>query len=129
MTLLVVAVTPVLGKLSVGLAPGVAASMVERPKKPSDEVFPGGAHDKPWTGAPGEPLEVEYAGAGAWAALDGTGSLQVRVDDEPAAKTVKVDGPGLYELASHPGHGVHEVRIDLDPGIRVWSVAFATGAA
>jgi hypothetical protein len=95
--------------------------------KPSDEVFPGGSHDSFWTGAPGEPLEVEYAGAGAWAALDGTGSVAVHVDDEPETRTFVVDAPGLYELSDHGTHGVHEVRLDLDPGIRVWSVAFAAG--
>ena len=42
---------------------------------------------------------------------------------------IEVGAPGLYELAEHGAHGVHEVRIDLDPGIRVWSVAFAAGAA
>lgn len=98
-------------------------------KKPSDEVFPGGAHDKFWTGKPGEPLEVEYAGAGAWAALDGQGTVEVRRDGEPAARTITVDAPGMYELASYASHGVHEVRLDLEPGIRVWSVAFAAGAA
>ena len=95
--------------------------------KPSDEVFPGGSHDSFWTGAPGEPLEVEYAGAGAWAAFDGTGSVAVHVDDEPEARTIVVDAPGLYELSDHGHHGVHEVRIDLEPGIRVWSVSFAAG--
>jgi hypothetical protein len=103
-----------------------AADQVEV-EKPSDEVFPGGAHDKFWVGEPGEPLEVEYAGAGAWAALDGSGTAAVRVDEESAPTTFVVDSPGLYELADHGRHGVHEVRLDLDPGIRVWSVAFAAG--
>ena len=34
---------------------------------------------------PGEPLIVEYAGGGAWAALDGAGTVSVAVDEEPAA--------------------------------------------
>jgi len=97
-------------------------------EKPSAEVFPGGAHDRAWTpGEPGEPLEVEYAGAGAWAALDGEGAVRVSVDGEAAA-TIELDGPGLYELSSHPEHGMHEVRLDLDGEIRVWSVSFAPGA-
>ena len=90
--------------------------------------FIGGAHDRPWTPAdPGEPLEVEYAGAGAWAALDGAGKVRVSVDEE-AARTIELGGPGLYELSSHAEHGIHEVRLDLDGQIRVWSVAFAPGA-
>lgn len=95
---------------------------------PSAEVFPGGAHDRPWLpGAPDEPLEIEYAGAGAWAALDGEGSVTVAVDGEPA-QAIELDGPGLYELSSHDHHGMHEVAMHLDGEIRVWSVAFAPGA-
>ena len=95
--------------------------------KPSDEVFPGGSHDSFWTGAPGEPLEVEYAGAGAWAALDGSGAATVTVDEGEQTRAIAVEAPGLYELSDHGRHGVHEVRLDLDPGIRVWSVSFAAG--
>ncbi len=100
-----------------------------RVEKPSDEVFPGGGHDRPWQpGATDEPLIVEYAGAGAWAALDGTGEVAISVDGEPAG-SVELDGPGLYELCSHPVHGMHEVTIELDGPIRVWSVAFTPGPA
>jgi len=91
-------------------------------------VFPGGSHDRPWRPEePGEPLEIEYAGAGAWAALDGQGGLRIAVDGEPSS-TVDLDGPGLYELSSHPEHGMHEVRLDLEGDVRVWSVAFTPGA-
>jgi hypothetical protein len=94
---------------------------------PSPEVFPGGAYDRPWQPrAPGEPLEVSYAGAGAWAALDGTGTVEVAVDGEPA-EPFELAGPGLYELSSHDRHGAHAVRIDLDGPVRVWSVSFAPG--
>jgi hypothetical protein len=110
---------PVLGSPAGGAQPRIG--------KPSEEVFPGGAHDRAWTpGEPGEPLEVEYAGAGAWAALDGEGSVRVSVDGEAAA-TIELDGPGLYELSSHPEHGMHEVRLELDGSVRVWSLAFAPG--
>ncbi len=95
--------------------------------KPSDEVFPGGSHDVAWQpGEPGEPLEVEYAGAGAWAALDGDGTVALTVDDEPTGAIV-LDGPGLYELSGHPVHGMHEVRMDFEGEVRVWSLAFAPG--
>jgi hypothetical protein len=97
--------------------------------KPSAEVFPGGSHEVPWEpGEPGEPLEVEYAGAGAWAALDGEGTVAVAVDGEPTG-TIDLDGPGLYELSGHPEHGIHEVRLELDGEVRVWSLAFAPGPA
>ena len=110
---------PVLGPAPEGAPPRIG--------KPSDEVFPGGSHDVPWRpGAPGEPLEVEYAGAGAWAALDGTGTVELEVDGE-ATGSIVLDGPGLYELSGHPEHGMHEVRLDIDGDVRVWSLAFAPG--
>lgn len=93
---------------------------------PSDEVFPGGSHDVPWQGAPSEPLEVEYAGAGAWAGLDGSGTVAVNVDGE-RGHAIEVTAPGAYELARHESHGIHEVRLDLDGPLRVWSLAFPAG--
>ena len=98
-------------------------------EKPSEEVFPGGAHDRPWTpNEPDEPLAVEYAGAGAWAALDGTGAVRVLVDAEDG-DSIELGGPGLYELSSHAHHGLHEVELWLDGEIRVWAVAFTPGAS
>jgi hypothetical protein len=96
-------------------------------ERPSNEVFPGGGHDRAWQPSePGEPLIVEYAGAGAWAAFDGNGAVDVAVDGEPTV-TIDLDGPGLYEISSHTEHGLHEVRLDLDGQIRIWSVAFTPG--
>lgn len=95
--------------------------------KPSDEVFPGGKPEQPWAGAPGEPLEVQYAGAGAFAALDGSGQVRVAIDGGPTEVSFELDGPGVYELATHAKHGLHEVRLEFDSAIRVWSVAFAPG--
>jgi len=94
---------------------------------PSDEAFPGGSHDKPWRGRPGEPLEVEYAGAGAWAALGGRGEVEIRVDGE-AAEPIAVVAPGLYEVSRHPSHGLHEVALWPRGSVQIWSVAFAPGA-
>ncbi len=94
--------------------------------KPSDEIFPGGGHDAVWTPAAGEPLEVDYTGGGAWAALDGEGRIAVSVDGESEVERA-IDGPGLYELSSHPVHGIHELRIDFDGPVRVWSVSFSAG--
>jgi hypothetical protein len=111
---------PALGPPPTGRQPEV--------ERPSDEVFPGGRHDRPWEPVePGEPLIVEYAAGGAWAALDGTGSVTVTVDDGES-RSIDLDGPGLYELAEHPAHGMHAARLDLDGPVRVWSVAFPPGA-
>jgi hypothetical protein len=105
---------------------GVVTAPVDELARPSEEVFPGGSHERPWRGAPGEPLEVEYAAGGSYASLDGEGTVSVAVDGE-AAGSFEVEAPGLYELALHDRHGVHEVRLDLDPGVRVWSIGFAPG--
>lgn len=94
--------------------------------KPSDELFPGGSHERSWSAEPGEPLEITYAGAGAWAALDGAGSVGLSVDGAPGGG-LEVGAPGLYELAEHEGHGMHEVRLEFEGEIRVWSVAFSPG--
>jgi hypothetical protein len=53
--------------------------------------------------------------------------VTVAVDDGTES-SIELDGPGLYELAAHPVHGMHEVRIAIDGPIRVWSVSFAPGA-
>lgn len=95
--------------------------------RPSAEVFPGGSHDVAWRDEAGEGLIVEYTGAGAWAALGGEGTVAVAVDGEPAA-TIEVTAPGLYELASHPAHGAHEVELRPDGSVAVWSLAFAPGS-
>lgn len=93
---------------------------------PSDEVFPGGSHDRIWRPDAGEPLAVEYAGGGAWAALDGSGCVRVDVDGDPSGD-FELAGPGLYELARHDEHGMHEVTLHFDGPIGVWSIAFAPG--
>ena len=100
-----------------------------RVERPSEEAFPGGGHDVAWTPSePGEPLIVEYAGGGASAALDGTGAVTVTVDEGEGSR-IDLDGPGIYDLASHDEHGVHEVRLDLEGTVRVWSVSFSPGLA
>ena len=53
------------------------------------------------------------------------GELAVDVDGE--VRTVGVDGAGLYELAAHPTHGEHELRVEPAAGVRIWSVSFAPG--
>lgn len=115
------------GGLPPSLLEAPPAGLAPRVERPSEEVFPGGSHDRPWRGAEGEPLEVEYAGAGAWVALSGEGTLEIRVDGEPAPP-IEITAPGLYEVASHGTHGIHEVAIWPGGSIRVWSMAFAPGA-
>ena len=71
---------------------------------PSEEIFPGGSISEPWAARPDEPpLELDYAAGEAWASVDGTGSLEVSVDGNPAV-AIEVTAPGAYRLASHERH-------------------------
>jgi hypothetical protein len=94
---------------------------------PSDEVFPGGSLKAPWEPTAEDPaLEVEYEGAGGHAAADGSGEIAVAIDGSPPG-SVRVDGPGLYELAAYPTSGRHEVALRPARGVRIWSVSFDPG--
>ena len=88
---------------------------------PTPESFPGGSLEQPWEG---EELEVPYEGGGAYATVEGSGQLQVTLDGTELAP-VAVDGPGLYELSSHPRHEQHQLRLRPDSGLRIWSVSFS----
>jgi hypothetical protein len=102
-------------------APGAAVM------PPSEELFPGGSWERPWTaGADGEKLEVEYQAGGAYATVEGEGELSVSLDGAPA-EAVAVSGPALYPLAEHRRHEEHTVLLRPSPGLRIWSVSFAAG--
>jgi hypothetical protein len=90
---------------------------------PSEEVYPGGSAAEPWRG---ERLELDYEGGGAHASAAGAGALRVALDDGEY-RAVQVDGPGLYDLAAHPRHESHRLRVDADPGVEVYSVSFSAG--
>jgi hypothetical protein len=90
---------------------------------PTEELFPGGSWEQPWEG---EELSLAYEAGGAYATVEGEGSLSVSLDGgEPAA--IPVDGPRLYPLAEHRRHGSHRLTLHPSPGLRVWSVSFAAG--
>ena len=94
---------------------------------PSEEVFPGGAADRPWRPlAGGGPLELDYEAGGAHASTNGTGALRVSVDGR-AVREVRVAAPGLVDLAVHPRHERHTLRLDADEGIEIYSVSFSAG--
>jgi len=94
---------------------------------PSEEVFPGGSLERPWTPeASPAPLELAYEAGGAHATVDGEGSLEVSLDGgEP--RTIAVGAPGLYDLAAHPRHERHRIALRPSAGMRVWSVSFSPG--
>jgi hypothetical protein len=90
---------------------------------PSEEVLPGGDPRSPWSADEGAALELEYAAGGAHTSIDGEGELLVTLDREPERR-VEVGQPGLYRLTEHPAHEAHRLRIEVGPGVRVWSISF-----
>ena len=87
---------------------------------PTPEVVPEGGE--------GEPIELDYAAAAAYAAATGQGSLEVSVDGGPE-REVEIAGPGLYELAPGLIHGEHTLHIRRDGKVEVHSIQFAPGPA
>ncbi len=93
---------------------------------PTEEVFPGGSAERPWVGGDqGGALEIDYQAGGAFASIDGAGSLAVEIDGEQ--HQIEVPAPGLVELASHPRHERHSLRIEAGLELSIYSVSFAPG--
>jgi hypothetical protein len=94
---------------------------------PSEELLPGGSWERPWTaGEDGDDLLVEYAAGGAYATVEGEGTLDVALDGgEP--HQVSIDGARLYPLAEHDRHEPHKLELTATEGMRIWSVSFAAG--
>jgi hypothetical protein len=94
---------------------------------PSAEVFPGGGWERPWVaGEEADELAVEYEAGGAWATVEGQGTVLVSLDGgEP--RPLEIDAPGIYQLAAHERHGAHAVSLAPAPGMRIWSVSFDPG--
>jgi len=92
---------------------------------PTPEVFPGGSWEIPWRASADEKeLAFDYSAGGAYATVEGSGSLRVSIDNaEP--QTVPVTGPQLYVLAEHERHESHQLAVKPSGDLRVWSVSFA----
>ena len=105
-------VTATLPEPMAPLRPTDAPGALVRP--PSAEHFPGDA------------LELEYEAGGSWVVADGKGELRIALDGAPAV-AVEVGPRGLHRIAEHPRHERHQVRIEADPGVRVWAVSFEPG--
>ena len=94
---------------------------------PTPELFPGGSWEKPWTaGEDGSELQVPYEAGGAYATVEGRGTLAIELDDASAGE-VSLERPALYPLVEHPSHERHTLTLRPSPGLRVWSVSFAAG--
>jgi hypothetical protein len=93
---------------------------------PTEELFPGGSWERPWTaGDDGDHLEVPYEAGGAYVTAEGTGILAIELDGTPSS--IEIDGPALYPLSGHPHHEQHQLQLNPSPGLRIWSISFAAG--
>lgn len=93
---------------------------------PSEELFPGGSPGQPWRAdRAGDSIQVDYEGAGSYAAVDGAGEMRWAVDGEEGA--IEVDAPGLYPLAEHAAHGSHRLELWPSTGLSLYAVSFAAG--
>ncbi|MGZ5325540.1 MAG: redoxin domain-containing protein [Solirubrobacterales bacterium] len=94
---------------------------------PTPELLPGGSEREPWRATGAQPtLEIEFAAAGAAAALDGRGRVEVLLDGEPRP-ALAVDHPGLYELAPEGAHREHRLELRPGPDVQVFAISFAAG--
>jgi hypothetical protein len=107
------------------LRPSDAVDAVVIP--PTAEVLPGGSVADAWHYS-GEPLEIEYGGGGAYATVEAAepGELRVAIDSE-AMRPLAVAESGLIELAAHAAHEEHRLRLEADPQLAIYSVAFSAG--
>lgn len=102
-------------------APGAAVV------RPSEEVLPGGSTSEPWRPAMSEDsLELSYSAGGAWASVDGEGTLAVSLDGD-SPREIAVEAPGAYELTAHDRHETHRLSVRASPTLSVYSLAFAAG--
>jgi hypothetical protein len=93
--------------------------------QPSEEILPGGSVSEPWPGEGGErTLDFEYSGGGAHVSADGEGELRVTLDGG-VTRTVAVTAPGLYDLAVHPQHESHAMRLEAGAGVDLYSLSFS----
>jgi hypothetical protein len=94
---------------------------------PTPEIFPGGSTEEPWPKTDTDrTLEVEYQAGGAYAATDGEGQIELRVDGEPR-DPIEVTHSGLQELTNHDRTESHTLELEPPPGLLVYSLQFAAG--
>jgi hypothetical protein len=90
---------------------------------PTPEIFPGGSWEQPWVG--GE-LELDYEAGGAFATIEGEGTLTVTVDGSESHQ-LQISGARLCKLTEHDRHQAHHLKLEPSEGLKIWSVSFAAG--
>jgi hypothetical protein len=82
---------------------------------PTEELFPEDGR-----------LEIDYGAGGAYATVEGQGTLAVTLDDNDPHQ-LQIDGARLYKLADHGSHQAHQLKLEPSEALRIWSVSFAAG--
>jgi AhpC/TSA family len=90
------------------------------PARPEDVP---GALLVPQTADVDGPYAGPYEAGGVWAVLEGHGSVSAN------GRTIAVDGPGAYELISHPRSTAGELELSIGEGVRCYAVCFTPGLA
>lgn len=75
---------------------------------------------------PGDKLKVRYQAATAAAVLDGDGEVEVLIDGRPV-RTLRLDGPRLYELSATETHEEHELTLRFARAARAYAFSFGAG--
>jgi hypothetical protein len=98
--------------------------------EPTPEVFPGGSWEQPWTASEGdEALALDYQAGGAYATVEGEGTIELEIDGEWQQPLTAGPLPGLLSLAEHPSHEAHYLLLRPTPGVKIWSISFAAGTS
>jgi len=90
---------------------------------PTPEIFPSGSWEEPWSGGP---LEIDYEAGGAYATVEGKGTLTVTIDSRERIE-LAIDEPRLHKLTQHERHEAHHLLLEPSPTLRIWSISFAAG--
>jgi thiol-disulfide isomerase/thioredoxin len=98
---------------------GLEQSLLE-PARPEDVP---GAVLVPQSGDVEGPYRGPYEAGGVWAVLDGRGSVRI------GEREIAVEGPGAYELISHPRSTAGELQLSVGDGVRCYAVCFTPGLA
>jgi thiol-disulfide isomerase/thioredoxin len=98
---------------------GVSCELLE-PIRPED--VPGALLEAQTEDVEG-PYSGPYRAGGVWAVLNGTGTVSA------SGRTLRVDGPGCYELVSHRRSTAGELELTFSPEVRCHAVCFTPGLA
>jgi hypothetical protein len=94
---------------------------------PTPELFPAGEGSPLAVGVGSDALDLDYEAGGVYATAEGRGEIRLTLDGDGSGR-ITVDGAGLYELAVHPRHEAHRLKLEFGGGeMSIWSISFAPG--